>query len=224
MGRSASRRAGTAATSGDRTTEMDRGRIRRGGRGPHADRQGDGRMVVRRSRRGLQGRRGRARRNLHRPVDRASSDGNAQRNGVLAERQAPSALLHPERRADRGRRGALGWDSAGGCHPGVRIHGRRIRQQGRRRRLDGHSRAALEEGQRAGDDAREPRRGKLLRACPHEHGRAPQGGLRKRRPHPRARPVHYPGQRSVRSDGRSPIGRQHRIAACINRRRCGGAR
>ncbi len=39
-----------------------------------------------------------------------------------------------------------------------------------------------------------------------------QGRLRERRPHPRARHVHRAGQRAVWPDGRSPVGRQHRVA------------
>ena len=68
--------------------------------GGAADGRGARRVVVRRSRRRLQERRGRRRRNLRRAVDRPSADGNAQRDGLLAERQAVSARLDAERRAD----------------------------------------------------------------------------------------------------------------------------
>ena len=77
----------------------ERAVCRRGGR-PPADRRADRAMVVRRPRRRLQERRARPRRNLRRAVHRPPPDGNAQRDGLLAERQAVSPLLDAERRAD----------------------------------------------------------------------------------------------------------------------------
>ncbi len=56
--------------------------------------------------------------------------------------------------------------------PDLRVHRRRLRQQGRRRRVDGDSGAAVEEGQRAGDDAHQPRGGELHRPRAHQHDRA----------------------------------------------------
>ena len=53
-------------------------------------------------------------------------------------------------------------------------------------------------------------------------GRA-QGRLREGRPHHRARPLHRPGQRPVRADGRSPIGRRSRRRSSTSRWRCAGA-
>ena len=56
-----------------------------------------------------------------------------------------------------------------------RVLRRRIRQQGRRRGLDGDSGAAVEEGRRAGDDAHQPRGRALHRPRAHRHGR-PRAG------------------------------------------------
>ena len=105
-----------------------------------------------------------------------------------------------------------------------RVHRRRLRQQGRRRRVDGHSVRALEEGRRAGDDAREPRGRELLRPGPHEHDRTRQGGLRHGRPHHRARSLHRAGRRPLRPDGRSSLRRPGRVARLPGRRSCAGAR
>ena len=93
-----------------------------------------------------------------------------------------------------------------------RVHRRRLRQQGRRRGVDGHSGAALEEGERAGDDAHQPRGRELHRPRAHEHDRPHQDRLREGRPHHRARSLHRPGQRIVRADGRSPVRRPRRVA------------
>ena len=48
--------------------------------------------------------------------------------------------------------------------------------------------------------------------------------LREGRPDHRARSLHRPGQRAVRADGRSSIGRQRRVADLAAARRCAGAR
>ena len=88
-----------AAAPDDPGIEVDRSGLRRRGRWPGADGQGDRGMVVRRSRRGIQERRADARRIVRRAVHRTSSPGDAQRDGVLAEREAPSALLDSERGA-----------------------------------------------------------------------------------------------------------------------------
>ena len=77
---------------------------------------------------------------------------------------------------------------------------------------DGDPGAAVEEGQRAGDDAREPRRGELLRARAHQHDRPRQSRLPQGWPHHRARSLHRPGQRAVWADGRSSIGGQRGVA------------
>ena len=84
----------------------------------------------------------------------------------------------------------------------LRVHGRRLRQQGRGRGVDGDSGAALEEGQRAGDDAHQPRGGELHRPRAHEHDRPRHGRLRQGRPHHGARSLHRPGLGRVRPDGR----------------------
>ncbi len=59
----------------------------------------------------------------------------------------------------------------------LRIHRRRLRQQGRRRRVDGDPGAAVAQGERAGDDAHQPRGGELHRARAHQHDRPRQDGL-----------------------------------------------
>ena len=71
-----------------------------------------------------------------------------------------------------------------------RVLRRRLRQQGRRRGLDGDSGAAVEEGGRAGDDAHQPRGRALHRPRADRHGRPREGRLRQGRPHHRARSVH----------------------------------
>ena len=191
---------------------MDGGRFRRRRRGSVADRESGRGMVRRRSGCRLCRGRTRARRDLRRPLHRTPSDGNPQRDGVLAERQAVSALLDAKRGPHRGRRGEVGGDRAVAGGPDQRVHGRRLRQQGRRIGDDGDSGAAVEEGGRAGDDARQPRGGELLRPRAHEHGRPREDGLRQGWPHHRPRSVHRAGRRSVRADGRPPLGGARRVA------------
>ena len=105
-----------------------------------------------------------------------------------------------------------------GRHPGrrrgahLRVHGRRVRQQGRRRGVVGHSGVPVQEGQRARDDAHQPRGGKLHRPRAHQHDRPRQGGLRQGRPHHGARPLHRAGLGRLRTDGRLPVRRQRRVA------------
>ena len=70
-------------------------------RGTPADGEGARGMVVWRPRRRLRRRRARSRRNVRHAVDRAPPDGNAQRDGVLAERQAVHPRVHAERRRRR---------------------------------------------------------------------------------------------------------------------------
>ena len=62
-------------------------------------------------------------------------------------------------------RRALGRHRSVGRRADQRVHRRRLRQQGRRRRVDGDSGAAVEEGQRAGDDAHQPRGGTATSAA-----------------------------------------------------------
>ena len=88
----------------------------------------------------------------------------------------------------------------------------RLREQRRRRRVDGDSGAAVEEGRRAGHDADQPRRRALHRPRAHRHGRPREGRLQQGRPHHRARSLHRRGQRIVRADGRLSIGGAGRVA------------
>ena len=106
----------------------------------------------------------------------------------------------------------------------LRVHRRRIRQQGRRRRLDVDSGAAVAEGERAGDDADHPRGRKLHRPRAHQHDRSCPGRLCQGRPHHRARPLHR--RRTPARTGRSAIiGRPaSRRRSSISRRPCAGAR
>ena len=104
-----------------------------------------------------------------------------------------------------------------------RIHRRRIRQQDHRRDFADHSGAAVEESQRAGDDAHQPRRRALHRpraaqpAGPHE-SRIHQG-----RPDHRPRHVRHLQQRPVRRDRAMPRHRAASFRCCISRRPCAGA-
>ena len=141
---------------------------------------------------------------LRRAVHGPPPDGNAQRDGLLAERQAVPARLHAERARSRAAGIArLGRHPAVGRRAHLRVHGRRLRQQGRGRGVDGDSGAAVEEGQRAGDDAHQPRGGELHRPRAHQHDRPREGRLRQGRPHHGARPLHRPGHGRLRADGRS---------------------
>ena len=167
---------------------------------------------VRRPRRRLRRRRAGARRDLHGQRHRPPSDGDAQRHGLLARRHALPALLHAERHPHGGTGGALGRHRSVEGRAHLRVHRRRLRQQGLRRGLDGDPGRALEEGQRAGDDAGEPRGGELLRPRPHQHDRPRQDRLRQGRPHPGDGPLRRPGQRALRPDGRLALGRQRRVA------------
>ena len=110
----------------------------------------------------------------HQPLETRSGD------GLLAERQAASALLHAERGADRGRRGALGRHRAVDRSSLISEYtGGGFGSKIRRRGLDGHPGAAREEGRRAGDDAHQPRRGALHRPRPHRHAGRVRIGFRK---------------------------------------------
>ena len=120
-----------------------------------------------------------------------------------------SSICTARRRASRGRVDPLAsWLGIDAVEHRAhqRVLRRRLRQQGRRRDLDGDSGAAVEEGRRAGHDAHQPRRGALHRPRAHRHGRPREGRLQQGRPHHRARPVHRRGQRIVRADGRLPFG------------------
>ena len=131
---------------------------------------------------------------------------------LLAERQAVSPRLDAERDSHGRSAGVLGRHRRQGSRAHQRVHRRRLRQQGRRRRVDGDSGAALEEGQCARDDAHQPRGGALHRARAHRHGRSREGRLHEGRPHHRDRPLHHRGQRRLRPDGRLPLGRERHVA------------
>ena len=130
---------GAAAGAG---VEVDRGGLCRGGRRQAAAGQGDRRVEGGRC--GGRPRAGRpgARRNLRRREHEPSAARNAERDGLLAERQALHALLDAEHHADDQRRGAVGRGRAEGRGDHQRVHGRRVRQQGIRVRVRGHSGAA----------------------------------------------------------------------------------
>ena len=164
--------------------------------------------AVRRSRRRLRRRRARARRDLRRAVHRAPPDGNAQRDGLLAERQAVPARLHAERRlharpASRAGSGIPPSDVVLICE----YTGGGFGSKGAGAVSIGDPGAAVEEGQRAGDDAHQPRGGELHRPRAHQHDRPRQGRLRQGRPHHGARSLHRPGLGRLRPDGRLPLGR-----------------
>ncbi len=78
---------------------------------------------------------------------------NAQRYGLLAEREGPRLYRHAEHRADRpGHRAMVEHRSEQGrAHQ--RVHRRWVRQQSHSRRFLGHPGPAIKEDQRAGDDA-----------------------------------------------------------------------
>ena len=117
--------------------------------------------------------RSRARRNVHDPVDRAPAARNAHGDGLLAERQAVSCTARRRARCRPSRRSRAGPASRPTkvVHH-QRIHRRRLRQQDSGRHLDGDPGAALEESQRAGDDAHHPRRRALHRPRASGHPRA----------------------------------------------------
>ena len=154
----------------------------------------------------------RAGRNLRRAVHGSPPDGNAQRDGLLAEREAVSAWVHAERRRHGRRHRSLGRRHSRGRRPDLRVHRRRFRQQGRGRRVDGDSRAALEEGQCAGDDAHQPRGRELHRPRAHEHVRPRPRGIHQGRQDHGAGSVPRAGLRRVWADGRPSLLRQRRVA------------
>ena len=89
--------------------------------------------------------------------------------------------------------------------------------------FDGDSGAALEESQRAGDDAHHARRRALHRPRAPGHPRAREDGLPQGRPHHRDRHVHGLRQRPVRRAGRRAVRRARRCRSPISRKRCAGA-
>ena len=162
-------------------------------------------------------------------VDRPPAARNAHGDGLLAERQAVPARLDAEHGADASPRSRAGSASTPDKHRAdQRVHRRRLRQQDSRRDLDGDSGAAVEEGQRAGDDAHQPR-GRALhrpRAAGHASARV-KVGFAQGRPHHRARHVRRRRQRSVRAQGDDRSAGTHGVAglpaagdALARRRRC----
>ena len=113
--------------------------------------------------------------------DVAPADGNAQRDGVLAERQALPARFDPEHAAHRAAHRAVGRDRAVAGRTHRRVLWRRIRQQGRRRDQYVHPGAALEKNRQAGHDADLAARGALHRPSPGRVHNAGQGGVPRRR-------------------------------------------
>src|SRR6185503_7183602 len=161
----------------DRGVEVDRPGLRRRAGRPDADGQADRRVDLRQPRGGLQESRSRPRGNLHDAVDRPPAARDAHGDGAVAERQAVSARLDPEHGADGRLGGALDRRHARqGVHH-QRVHGRRLRQQDPGLDLHGDPGAAVEEGQRAGDDAHHSRRRALHRPRTPGHPGAREDGL-----------------------------------------------
>ena len=112
----------------------------------------------------------------------------------------------------------VGFDRALGRHPGQRhrlhqrIHRRRLRQPYPRLHRDGDPGAALEEGERAGDDAHHARGGPLHRPRASGAAHARQGRLREGRPHHRDRLLRGRRERSLRSGRRRRIVRHDDLA------------
>ena len=127
------RRAGdrTAGTPSDPNDQMDGRRFCRRAARPHAPRESSGRMGVRRSRRRVQQRGASRRRNVCCAIYRSSPDGNAQRDGLLAKRQALPARLNAKRRPDRRRDPAAAWTD---CSPTNSVDPLRASHCTRRRR------------------------------------------------------------------------------------------
>ena len=100
---------------------------------------------------------------------------------------------------------------------------RRVRQQGRRRRVDGHPGAAVEEGERAGDDAHQPRGGELHRPRAHQHGGPRQDRL-PRRTAASPRSISSSSRTTARTDRWAITARPAtRRRSSSSRRRCAGA-
>ena len=168
---------------------------------------------VRRPRRRVPERRAGGGRNVRRPGHEPSDDGNAQRDGLLAERQAVPVRLDAEHAA-HARDGIANWV---GIDPSDVVFiseytGGGFGSKGTRRGLDGDTGAPRAENQRARDDAHQPRGGALHRPRAHEHDRAREGRLPGGRAHPGARLVHPSGQRRSRAARRSPVGRRGDLA------------
>ena len=110
----ARRAAWTTCAAGAGDGEVDRRGLRRGRAGSAPDGQDARGMVRRRPRRGHERGGARPGRDIRRAIHRSSPDGDAERDGLLAERQALSARLHAERRRhgrphrELGRRAGLG--------------------------------------------------------------------------------------------------------------------
>ena len=104
-----------------------------------------------------------------------------------------------------------------------RVHRRRLRQQDHRRDLADDSGAAVEEGERAGDDAHHREEEHYIgRARPGVHGRMKVGFAKDGRITALDMFVDQ-RQRSVRAPGRLQQHRRRSRRCCISRRRCGGA-
>ena len=106
---------------------------------------------------------------------------NAHGDGLLAERQAVHALLDAEHACRRCGRRALGRHRSrrtSSSSASTRAAASAARTPGAI--VDGDSGAAVEEGERAGDDAHHPRGGALHRPRAPGHALAREGGLRAR--------------------------------------------
>ena len=164
------------------------------------------------------------RRDVRRAVHRPSADGNAQRDGLLAERQAVSPRVDAERRSGRSIRlptGSAstpsnivliseycggGFGSKGGGAVSMAIPALLSKKTG----VPVMMRISREEEHYIG------------RARTGMVGRA-QVGFAQGRSHHRARSLHRRGQRRLRADGRLSVRRQRRVADLAAARRCAGA-
>src|SRR6266850_733334 len=167
-------------------------------------------MVVRRSRLRLQVRRRGPRRDVPDAGHQPSDPGDAHRVRLLAQRQGLHPHRHAEHRPDRAGHCGMAQRRPQERGPHQRVHGRRIRQQGHRGHLARHPRAALEEGERAGDDADHPRGGDLHRTGPAEPGGPDESRVLQRGADHGARHVRRREQRPLRATGRRrELGRRH---------------
>ena len=177
---------------------------------------------LRRPRRRFPGRRAGGRRNIRGPVHGPSADGNAQRDGLLAERQAVSVRLDAEhaRTLDR----VASWV---GIDPSDVVLISEYTGGGFGSKGGGARSMAIPALLAKKTNA--PVMMRISREDEHyigrartEHDRARKGRLPQGRAHPGARPVHRSGQRAVRAMGDHRAGRQRRRSS-TSRKRCAGA-
>ena len=221
--RQAGREAAEPSATAGRRTEVDRAQISPTRRRPPADGQGADEWSYGDVDAGLQERRAGPRRNLRRrrtPAIRRSRRAPRWPTGRTASCSSTG------RRRARCRPWPVGTLAGHGPQPDrpdQRVHRRRLRQQGHRLHLADHPGAAVEEGQRAGDDAHQPRGRALHRPRASRRSGPDEGRLRQGRPDHRARHVRHLEQRSLRRERRCQCFGKHRLARVSAARRCAGA-